>query len=248
MIEPRRLREQGATAAEKTMLASARNDEPPAAAARQMLASLHGLAGQRAGNDLPHPGTETGVGTIKAATVSWLKIGGLAAGVLGLGAVGVAVQARMQKPAVPVTAMSPELPSPPAPGPAPLPKPAFFPATPSATPAPSPPQEAGQAAKAVGTETSLGAELRLLDLARTAMDAEDLVGAERALDGYQRRFPRGRLRPEAGVLRLAVLIRQGNATAARALGTRLLADDAYRTYQTRIRSLLRDADTKRMAP
>lgn len=248
MIEPRRLREQGATAAEKTMLASARNDAPPAAAAGQMLASLHGLAGQHAGSDLPYPRTDTVAGTMKFATVSWLKIGGLAAGVLGLGAVGVAVHARTQKPAAMAVAMSPELPSPPAPGPAPRPKSADLPAGPSTTPAPSPPHEAGRAAKAIGTEMSLGAELRLLDLARAAMDAEDLVAAQRALDGYQRRFPQGRLKPEATVLRLAVLIRQGNATAARALGARLLADDAYRTYQTRIRSLLRDATTERVTP
>jgi hypothetical protein len=92
--------------------------------------------------------------------------------------------------------------------------------------------------RAAAAEESLGAELRVLALARTAMDRHDLPAAQRALDGYQRRFPHGRLRPEATVLRLSLLVQQGKSKAARALGTELLADDAYRAYQTRIRSLL----------
>jgi hypothetical protein len=87
---------------------------------------------------------------------------------------------------------------------------------------------------------SLSAEIRLLDIARAAVDAHNPAAAQRALDSYAQRFPQGNLTPEATVLRLAVLVRQGNPAAARSLAARLLASESYKTYGYRIRSLLRE--------
>jgi hypothetical protein len=47
-------------------------------------------------------------------------------------------------------------------------------------------------------------------------------------------------RPEAAVLRLAVLVQQGNRPAARALGAKLLSSQSSKAYEQRIHSLLRD--------
>jgi hypothetical protein len=240
MMDPHRLREQGATSAEKLLLASARNDRPPDGAARQMLTSLHMLASPGSGNALPHAGAK--VGAIKAA--SWLKVGALTfAGIVGLGVVGIVVRARdVRRPAPPPT-VSPSLPESPASQAPESPQATDgeMPAT-AATETRSAPQsrESGRMRRTIPAEASLAAELRLLDLARAEMDAHNLAAAQRALDGYRRRFSQGRLEPEATVLRLALLVQQGNGSAARSLAAQLRADDTYRTYQNRIRSLLHD--------
>lgn len=250
MMDPHRLREQGATSAERILLDSARKDGPPQGAAQQLLASLHVLGGQGPDNDLPHTGTHAGAGEIRAAATSWLKIGALAlAGIAGLGVTSVIVRSRAEKPAVARPVTSPEPPQSTAPAAAEAPPNTAAPSTApvEGTPASSPTEEIRRTPRAIAHEASLGAELRLLALARTAMDAHDLRSAQRALDGYQRRFPHGRLEPEATVLRLSVLVQQGKATAARSLGTLLLANDAYRTYQTRIRSLLHQVGDEQAA-
>jgi hypothetical protein len=94
----------------------------------------------------------------------------------------------------------------------------------------------------------LSAETRVLDLARAAVDAHDPIAAQRALDTYGRRFPHGHLEPEARLLGLAVLVQQGKRAAAQALATQLLASGSYKTYENRIRSLLRNLGAQREAP
>jgi hypothetical protein len=242
MMDPHRLREQGATSAERILLDSARKDGPLDGAAQQLLASLHLLGGPGPGNALPQTGTEAGAGALKAAATSWLKLGALAlAGIAGLGVTSVIVRSRAEKPPVTRPMASPEPSQSTAPEEAEAPRGIAAPSTApvEATPASSN-EEARRSPRAVAPEAPLSAELRLLALARTAMDGHDLRGAQRALDGYQRRFPHGRLEPEATVLRLSVLVQRGKATEARSLGTKLLTDDAYQAYQTTIRSLLRD--------
>jgi TolA-binding protein len=95
--------------------------------------------------------------------------------------------------------------------------------------------------QAAPADESLGAEIRVLDIARAAVDARKPAVAERALDTYAQRFPQGHLKPEASVLGLAVLVQQGKREAAKALAARLLASRQYEAYQYRIRSLLREA-------
>jgi hypothetical protein len=74
------------------------------------------------------------------------------------------------------------------------------------------------------------------------VDARKPAAAQRALDRYAQRFPKGHLKPEAAVLHLAVLVQQGERTAAKSLATQLLASEAYKAYGPRIRSLLREAE------
>jgi hypothetical protein len=223
------------------LLDSARKDAPPEGAAQQLLASLHLLGGPGPGDALPNTGTEAGAGALKAAATSWLKIGALAlAGISGLGVASIVVRSRADKPAAVRPVTSPEPTPSPAPEAADPPPGVASPTAPAVEAAPTSASggETRRTPRAAAVEASLGAELRVLALARTAMDRHDLPAAQRALDGYQRRFPHGRLQPEATVLRLSLLVQQGKSKAARALGTELLADDAYRAYQTRIRSLL----------
>jgi hypothetical protein len=106
---------------------------------------------------------------------------------------------------------------------------------PNVSPAPVP------AAAGLPTDDSLSAEIRILDVARAAVDARDPAAAQRALASYAERFPQGHLQPEATVLRLAVLVQQGSRAAARSLAAELLASKQYEAYQYRIRSLLREA-------
>ena len=88
---------------------------------------------------------------------------------------------------------------------------------------------------------SLGDETRALDRAREALDAHRPSEGLRLLDEYRRRFPQGRLRPEAMVLRLAALLAADRHQAAHALAGQLLSDAAYEAYVPRIQSLLREA-------
>ena len=88
---------------------------------------------------------------------------------------------------------------------------------------------------------SLGEETRALDHAREALDAHRSSQVLRLLDEYRRRFPHGRLRPEAMILRLAALVQAGGHEAADSLARQLLSDEAYASYVPRIQSLLREA-------
>jgi hypothetical protein len=96
-----------------------------------------------------------------------------------------------------------------------------------------PPAEVSPAAGA-----TLAAELSALDDARQALASGDADGALRTLDGYDRRFARRRLGPEAIVLRLEALVAQGRWDQARHLGRELLAAEPDGAYAQRVRSIL----------
>lgn len=228
MREPRRLLEQDATDAERALLRSAGADGPPAGAAPRMLTALEGLT---AGSGGPGPGQEWGGGSAPLAAHS-MKLGALAkvglAALIGAGAVGggALVHHLASRPAPVQAASAPAVP-----------------ATPAAPTAPASEARADlREQPATVTDDSLSAELRLLDAARAALDASDPAAAEHALDGYARRFPHGRLVPEAAVLRLAVLVKRGDHATARGLAARLLGTPGYETYGPRIRSLLRETE------
>jgi hypothetical protein len=87
---------------------------------------------------------------------------------------------------------------------------------------------------------SLGEETKALDRAREALDAHRPSEVLRLLDEYRRRFPQGRLRPEAMILRLAALLAAGRHQAADSLASQLLSDETYEPYVPRIQSLLRE--------
>lgn len=92
--------------------------------------------------------------------------------------------------------------------------------------------------------STLAAEIRTIDSARVALDGHDGAAALRVLQDYHRTYPHGLLQPEATVLRLAALVEQRDAGSARGLATNLLADPSYKTYEARIRSLLRRLGTR----
>jgi len=245
-MEPRRLLQQGATNAERTLLNSARADGPPAGAAQRMLAVLEGL-----GNPSPSAGGPMAAHSLKLGALA--KVGLVA--LVGLGALGAgslvhwmagrqSVSSETSGTRAPVVQESPVA------GPAELPT--FRDSFLVESPPPGAASETSAALRGAGTATrhgqanamegSLGAEIRLLDIARAAVDGHNPAAAQRALDSYARRFPQGHLKPEATVLRLAVLVRRGNRPAARSLAAELLADESYKAYGCRIRSLLRETE------
>lgn len=257
-MEPRRLLEQGATDVEKTLLHSACMDGPPDGVAQQMLAALQGLAGQGPSNALPRSGAPAAAGTMKAAATAWwarigrigriglLSMGGL--GALGVGALVSSIGGERSHP-IPAS-VAPAAHDEPVAEVAEIPPAWQWPAFPSlgAPPATIPLPQSGPGSsprRPSPSAESLSAEIRVLDLARAAMDAHDLAAAQHALDSYRRRFPQGRLEPEATVLRLAVLVQQGKRTAAQSLAVQLLTSESYKAYESRIRSLLRDVDADR---
>lgn len=227
MNEPHRLLIQGATEAERAMLRSASADGPPQGAVQRAMTTLDGLSAASAGPGLRGPGVEARVAARSIEVVSLAKIGLI--GLLGAAGViaGLMIHGRtgsQPDPAArpPSQAKAAERPF------------ALVQTAPSEAKSAPPPRVTDR------PDDPLSAELRLLDHARAALDARHAPEAKRALDNYAQRFPQGHLRTEAMVLRLAVLIRQGDVAAAKSLGQTLLASDSYRTYAPRIRSLLRE--------
>jgi len=85
-----------------------------------------------------------------------------------------------------------------------------LPAVSSTAPAPA------RAGAGTGTaSSSLRAELAALDAARSTLASGNSVGALSFLDAYFRTFPRGRLHPEAEVLRIDALAKGGRMDDAR---------------------------------
>jgi hypothetical protein len=258
MMEPRRLLQEGASDAERALLDSARADGPPAGSTQRMLVALapsilgsdgslsqeagHGAAGASPGASAAAHVIQTGF-LSKAGTLGVFALVGL-----GLFGAGTLVHWLTGQRALPVEATGARALAPPpqpgaggvhAPGAANPPVPEIAPA--QGAPPSSAPEIASQPQAAAAADQSLRAEVEVLDAVRVAVNAHHPAAAQRVLDGYEQRFPQGHLKPEAMVLRLSVLVQQGNHTAARALAETLLADEAYNAYGHRIRSLVRAA-------
>ncbi len=250
MMEPRRLLEQGATDAERALLHSARADEPPAGAARKMLIALEGMT---AGSGPPSPqGSGQALGAPSAPVAAHaVKLSGLAkiglAAVVGLGALGAGALVHRiagQRSVMGETsvARAPVMQETPVTGASESERPM---AVPTSEPSVVPTRASGTVPRrrsANATNESLSAETHILDVAHSAVDAHNPAAAQRALDSYAQRFPQGHLKPEATVLHLTVLVRQGQRAAARSLATQLLASESYKAYEYRIRSLLRETE------
>ena len=255
MTEPRRLLEEGATGIELALLRSARADEPVEGAAERVLLALGGATlgvgvatSQAAAQALS--GSSVSGGAYAAAPA--MKLGVLAkvglvalvgVGAVGGGAIVYFMNGRGSAPA--------EISGPRAPASEHAPVPGGETSSGAAGELPSATRAAatGRSRESedirgrgnpAGADESLRAEIRVLDLARAAVDARDPAAAQHALDGYARRFPQGHLRPEASVLRLAVLVQQHRRAAAKSLGTKLLSSLSFKAYEQRIRSLLRE--------
>ena len=87
-------------------------------------------------------------------------------------------------------------------------------------------------------EPDIALEIESLDRARRASERGDFSGALAELDSYERAFKRGRLRPEALLLRVQTLISKGDAAGAKALGNRFLARYPKSPLAPRIQKLI----------
>jgi hypothetical protein len=84
----------------------------------------------------------------------------------------------------------------------------------------------------------LDREVALLDEAKFALRRGDARGAAAALDRYAERFPRGALAPEAALLKVELLLRQGRLSDARALARAELDARPHGPHARRFRDVL----------
>lgn len=108
-------------------------------------------------------------------------------------------------------------------------------------PAASAPSAMTSPARASGgtgsTSSSLRAELAALDAARSTLASGDSVGALSFLDAYFRTFPRGRLHPEAEVLRMDALAKGGRTDDARRYAQEFLRRHPNSVLAARVQSI-----------
>lgn len=115
--------------------------------------------------------------------------------------------------------------------------------TPAATSTAKPSPEVAAAPVATTTPApvsgaALEREVELLDSVKRSLRAGENGGAERALDAYDAEFPSGTLAPEAGFLRIRLLLAKGERARAVALGDALLARHPNSVHAKRIRAAL----------
>ena len=263
-MEPRPLLEEDATEIERALLRAGRADGPRKEATARVLAAVQSLPSAPGLPAVPRPGhaLASGLGEAgpaasveSAGLVRWVKIGLFAVAVGGAATVAYYL-ARPHGIVPSATPLIQET----APGEAPAPGRASVPPEVRQGVATAHEEEprlvagegnlqrrraspSGRAHEASDSplDRSLGQETRALDRAREGLEAHRPSEVLRLLDEYHRRFPQGRLRPEAMVLRLAALVQAGRHGAADSLASQLLADEAYQTYAPRIRSLLGEA-------
>ena len=84
---------------------------------------------------------------------------------------------------------------------------------------------------------SLAPELALLDAARRALDGGNPARSIALLDQYASEFPRGRLAPEARVLRIEATAQHGDRAEANRLAREFLRDDPESPHAERVHRL-----------
>jgi hypothetical protein len=233
------------TDAERSLLASAEVDRPPATSLRRTLqaASVTAAAGTVAATHAA-AATLTGKVGVGAALGKWL----LVATCVGGAAVG--VRAWQNAHTEHDLAITPAPPSSPPPLAASARQPADEPATPgvsassdapaSDAPASDPaPRVASARASSTVTQPDLSRDIAALDRARQALRAGRAGEALAALDRYDAEFGKNRaLRVEASVLRIEATERSGNHARAQALARAFLARDGKSPYAARVRGIL----------
>jgi hypothetical protein len=230
---------------ERALFKSAELDAPSAGAQTRTLAAL-GVSGAalsaavtaasaQAAAVSTGKGLAAGKGLAFGKLLAVLVIGGTAGGA----ALHYQAQFETAKPAV--HAGAPAKPATPA---APVtPSPAAEPASsPEASDISAAPELAPEATKAAAvparSEPDIALEIAALDRARRASESGNFSTALSELDQYERAFKRGRLRPEALLLRIQTLINKGDAAGAKALGTRFLARYPKSPLSPRIQKLI----------
>lgn len=96
----------------------------------------------------------------------------------------------------------------------------------------------GGGAGARDVSRALQEQVAILDRARAAASAGDFAAANEALDGYDRRFPRGPLSEEALLLRIEANLARGDRATVAALAHRFLTEHPRSVHAERVRSLI----------
>jgi len=110
---------------------------------------------------------------------------------------------------------------------------------------PAPSSELPEAPSAsMEAPSTLVEELALIQSVRAALARSDANTALRSLDDYSSRYPQGRLKTEALVLRVATLAELGDRPSAKKLADQFLATHPDSPYARRLR-LLSHSDTER---
>lgn len=100
-------------------------------------------------------------------------------------------------------------------------------------PAPAP-------APAPTASASIAREIELLDDVKAKLGAGTPSEAARSLDGYDKEFPQGTLRPEATVLRIRTLLLGGDRAGAEKVGNDFLTKNPNGVHAKRVRALLEE--------
>jgi hypothetical protein len=240
MNDPRRLVEQGADPFERSLLRSSKLDVGSHDTRARCVAAVAGATAL---------GGKIATASSAGLMVKWVGIGAIvglgAAGTVKVGGLalsraepsrGTAVVARASsaergsdQAALPVASIES------------LPPPAIAAssdAEPRAAPCAERTQEKPPTAALAPPDDALDREVGLLDTARSALARGDHALARRALDRRDREFPRGSLGPEALVIRVEVLVAEGNHAAAEAAASRFLARNPGTAQAKRLRTIL----------
>jgi hypothetical protein len=110
---------------------------------------------------------------------------------------------------------------------------------------PDPPPSAAGSARPPGKKGALD-EGQTLDAARASLAKGESAKALVILDGHDRDFPQGLMKPDAKVLRIEALARTGEDAKAKELAENFLADFPHSPLAPRTRGLL-DAINRKMA-
>jgi len=204
MDEPERMLDQTASSLERTLLEEGRRYVGPAELRAHTLAAL---------------GVAATAGLTSGGALAWLAAKAWTTKLLlALSAVTLLVAVpvsyvvlRREAPPVEKPALAPAAVPPPASEVASPPPAVVVPAPVAVAPAPSAPPRAA----APSASSALRAELAALDAVRSTLANDDAPGALSFLDAYFRTFPRGRLRPEAEVMRIDALAKAGRRETAR---------------------------------
>jgi hypothetical protein len=248
MKDPLRLLDEGATAAELSLLRAGMSEEPSEQAV-QRLATVLGLASGAAVLTATTKSSAAGAVARGAATkmaAKWLVLGAI--GLAG----GAAIVFARSTPAhqVPPSAVKPSAAlhveeSHVAPvSPALTGEGTGLPSTEtpsraaSAEPPAPPPQDRTLEGTGRASSPSIAREIAALDVARRLLGSGNPRGALGALDDYEAQAKTGMLRQEATLLRIEALAGAGDASAARRLAHRFLQNHPHSPHENRIRALV----------
>jgi hypothetical protein len=248
MKDPVRLLDEGATAAELSLLRAGMSEEPSEQSA-QRLATLLGLAGGAAAFTTATKSSAAGAvarGAASKMAAKWLVLGAL--GVAGGAAIVFAArpgahEAPRRGAGAPAAHRVDE--SRVAPVPTALPGEGAQ--TPQAEAARALPAEAtvspiaqdrASEGSARASTPSIAREIAALDVARRLLGSGNPRGALGALDDYEAQAKTGMLRQEATLLRIEALAGAGETSAARRLAHRFLQNHPHSPHENRVRALV----------